>query len=438
MKNLIITFTFIFSSGISTAQKLDTQKLDSLFQILAQNDKFMGSISISHQQKTIYSNTIGFSDVEKDIKATPHTKYRIGSATKMFTATLIFKAIEENKLTINQSIKQFFPGIENADKISIKNLLNHSSGIYDFTHDEGYFNWSTKPQSESTMLSRILKGKSQFRPGSKNKYSNSNYFLLTLILEDVYGEPYDRLLEDEIIKPLNLKNTYYGRKTNTSKNESLSYKYLGKWKKVAETDMSVPRGAGAIVSNPTDLNIFLVQLFLGKIISKESLELMKTIENGYGLGLFNYTYGNRWSYGHTGRIDGFQSWIQYFPEENLAISLVSNGVNYSENKIIHNILDDYFNNQFEMPSFNNMKLSSKDLDKYLGTYSSKEIPPKIKISKEDSTLIAQATGQSAFPLEPNSKDTFIFEKAGVELEFFPKKEEMIMKQGGNEFLFSKE
>ena len=165
---------------------------------------------------------------------------------------------------------------------------------------------------------------------------------------------------------------------------------------------------------------------------------MKNIENGYGLGLFRSSFNDKWRFGHTGGIDGFHSVTTFLPEENLAISITSNGLNYKNNDILLAVLSAFHGQKFDLPNFNKVELTVKDLEKFIGTYSSNEIPPKIMISKEGLTLLAQATGQSAFPLEPISNDTFVFEKAGVELEFKSNTEEMILKQGGKEFLFSKE
>lgn len=117
---------------------LNKSKLDSLFDVLDKNDKFMGSIALSQNGKIIYTNAIGFDDIETQKKSTINTKYRIGSISKMFTASLIFKAIEENKLSIEQTIETFFPTIENSDSITISNLLNHRSGIHNFTNDDTY------------------------------------------------------------------------------------------------------------------------------------------------------------------------------------------------------------------------------------------------------------------------------------------------------------
>ncbi len=397
----------------------------------------MGSISISENQKVIYEKSIGFADVENKIKADSLTKYRIGSISKIFTATLVLKAIEEGKLEINQTIEKYFPKTKNANRITIKNLLNHSSGIHDFTRNDDYLKWNTKPQSKEDMIERIVISGNDFEPNSKSEYSNSNFVLLTFILEDIYETTFPKILKKQIVKPLNLKNTYYGGKIKNN-NEAHSYSYLGKWVKKEETDMSVPQGAGGIVSNPKDLNTFIEQLFLGNIISNKSLKLMKTIENGYGLGLLRFPYNDKISYGHTGGIDEFKSVTSYFPKDKLAISLSSNGTNYDINKILLAVLATFYNDSFDLPNFETITIISEDLDKYLGTYSSTEIPPKIIISKEGNNLIAQATGQPAFPLEAIDTDIFIFEQAGVKLEFNPDKNEMTLEQSGKKFLFKKE
>ena len=438
MKKLIITSFLLFISAISLAQNLNTEKLDSLFHILEQNDKFMGTLAVSQNGNIIYKKTIGFVNIEDSIKANSSTKYRIGSISKIFTSTLILKAVEENKLKLDQSLKDFYPHVANSEMITIKSLLNHSSGIHDFTRNEDYSNWYMTKQSKDNMVKRISGYKSDFTPNSEHEYSNSNFVLLTYILEDVYKKTFSELLKEKITDPYNLEDTYYGGKIGSKDNEAYSYSYLGRWNKETETDMSIPKGAGAIVSTPKDLNIFITTLFSENIISKNSLSKMKNIENGYGLGLLQFPYNDKWSYGHTGGIDGFEAVTSYFPGEKLAISLTSNGSNYNKNDILLAVLGSFYGKGFNLPKFSTVELTANDLEKFLGTYSSEQIPPKIMISKEGSTLLAQATGQSSFPLEPISKDTFIFEKAGVEIEFKTRTEEMIMKQGGQEFLFSKD
>jgi CubicO group peptidase (beta-lactamase class C family) len=435
MKNTITSLMFILWAAIGFSQSFNTQKLDSLFNLLDKNNKFMGSVAVSQNQKAIYQNSIGFASIDQNIKANNLTNYRVGSVSKMFTATLVLKAVEEQKLKLNQTIEHYFPDIKNSEKITIKNLLNHSSGVHDFTSEKDYLQWNTKNLSKKDLIDRISNGDSEFAPNEKSKYSNSNYVLLTFILENVYGRPFSELLKEKITKPLHLKNTYYGSTININNNESVSYSYLGKWKLEPETNLSIPQGAGGIVSNPTDLNLFTENLFLGNIVSKQSLETMKTIEKKYGFGMFKFSYLDELNFGHTGGIDGFRSFTIYFPKDKLAISMTSNALNYSQKEILIAISNTFHHKTIELPTFSEIKVTSEDLDKYLGIYSSEEIPPKITITKEGNTLIAQVTGQSAFPLESTSENVFTFNQAGVKIEFNPSEKTMILYQGGGEFNF---
>ena len=438
MKKLLLIFLITLFTATSFAQKFDKEKLDLYFQTLENNNKFMGSVALSENGKTIYTKTIGFSDVESKTKPNETTKYRIGSISKSFTSALVFKAVEENKLSLNTKISKYFPNIKNADKITVSNLLNHRSGIHSFTDNENYLSWNTQKKSEEELLKIIEDGGSDFEPDTKADYSNSNYVLLSFILEEIYKKPYSEILQEKIIKPISLKNTYAGGKINLKNNEAHSYTFENHWIKETETDLSIPLGAGAIVSTPSDLLQFTNALFNGKIISEKNLKLMETIKDDYGSGLFQMPFGTKKAFGHTGGIDGFSSNYGYFPEEKVAFALTSNGSNYTNNNIAIAVLNAVFNQPYEIPTFKTLDLSSADLDQYLGIYSSKDILLKIAVTKNDTTLMAQATGQSAFPLDASDKNIFKFDQAGIILEFMPANKTMILKQGGKNYTFIKD
>jgi CubicO group peptidase (beta-lactamase class C family) len=432
------SFLFVLFSGTSFAQEQKFLALDSLFQILDENNRFMGSLSISENGKVTYSKTIGKADLASGKSSDKLTKYRIGSISKMFTACLIFQAIEENKLSLTQNINRFFPKITSAKEISIGNLLNHRSGIHNFTNDTSYFNYYTASKSQKEMLEIIQASGSDFKSNSKAEYSNSNYILLSFILEKIYNKSYEELLDIKIIQPQALKNTYFGKKLELAKNECASYRFSGKWELEKETNSSVSLGAGGIVSTTEDLLFFISNLFAGKIINTASLEQMTKLEDGYGMGIFPVPFYDKNGFGHTGGIDGFSSFLYIFPEEKISIALTSNGSRFNNNDIAIAALSDCFDKPFTLPSFYAVELTSADLDKYLGSYANPEIPIKISITKDFLSLIAQATGQPSFTLELIGKDSFEFSPAGVEIQFIPQKNLLILKQGGGEFSFKRE
>jgi hypothetical protein len=162
---------------------------------------------------------------------------------------------------------------------------------------------------------------------------------------------------------------------------------------------------------------------------------MKTMTDGYGMGMFQFPFYTKLAYGHNGGIDGFASTLEYFPEDNLAVAYCTNGQVYPMNNILIGVLSIYFNKPYSIPTFS---LKTEDLDKYLGIYSSTQIPLKITITKKGATLFAQATGQAPFPIDPTEKDKFKFDPAGIIMEFNPDKSEMTLKQGPENVSFTKE
>lgn len=440
MKTTILATVLLLTLGqIGFAQtNFDKTKLDNYFNALEENNKFMGSVAVSKDGQIIYTKAIGFADVEKNSKATKNSKYRIGSISKSFTAVLILKATEEKKLALTQTIDKWFPTIKNANKISVKHLLSHRSGIHNFTDDNEYLTWNTQPKTEKQMLEIIVKGGNDFEPDSKAEYSNSNFVLLTYILEKTFSKSYSDLLQEYIVKPLGLTNTYVFGKINTNNNECKSYNFAGTWQAVKETDYTIPLGAGAIISTPSDLTKFADALFGAKLLKPESLEIMKSVKDGYGNGLFQIPFYKTIGYGHTGGIDGFSSVYSHFPDDKISYALISNGTKLNMNDISIAVLSAIYNKPYDIPVFTTYNLTSEDFDKYLGVYASAEIPLKITITKDGNALIAQGTGQPAFSLEATEKDKFKFDQAGAKFEFNPIDKTMILFQGGGQIKFTKE
>ncbi|MDY6801391.1 MAG: serine hydrolase domain-containing protein [Bacteroidota bacterium] len=434
------TLTLALFVSLSTlAQDFNQTKMDSLFSIIENNDKGMGSISIVKEGKEVYQNTIGFLNIEEEIPINKDTKFRIGSISKTFTATIIMKLVEQNKLSLDTKLAKFFPEITNADKITIEHLLKHQSGIYNFTSASDYLSWMEQPITKEELVKKIAANGSVFEPGEKTEYSNANYVLLSFIAEDVAGKNFSKILEEFITQPCELKHTYFGSNINTKNNEALSYHMLNKWELATETDMSVPVGAGSIVSTPNDLNIFLNCLFNYKIVTKESLNKMMDIQNGMGMGLFQVPFYERKAFGHTGGIDGFQSNAFYFPDDKVSVAYLSNGVVMPMNDILIGVLSIYFGKEYKLPEFKEaIKLTSKELDKYLGVYSSPDFPLKLTITKKDNILMGKGTGQPSFPLEAYDEHKFKFDQASLKIEFFPNNNKLTLKQGGGVFELTKE
>ena len=216
MKTLSLIFLLFTLSLNAFSQTFDKAKLDQFFDALSANDKGMGSLAISKDGKVIYSRAVGISHIGDKgyVPADTKTKYRIGSITKMFTATLVFQLVEEGKLKLDDTLNKFFPEIPNAKKITVAQMLNHHSGIHNITDDAAnYLSYSRRPQTREQMLAIIAKTTPDFEPGAKAAYSNSNYILLGYIVEKLTGKSYKDALNERIAAKINLADTYYGGKT---------------------------------------------------------------------------------------------------------------------------------------------------------------------------------------------------------------------------------
>ena len=452
-KILLGTILTLSLFTIASAQPLDIPiaigtKLNQFFDRLAEKNKAMGSLVIVKDDKLLYSRAIGYSQISGTEKKplTTANRFRIGSITKMFTATMILQLAEEETLKLTDTLSKFLPQVPNANKITILQILSHRSGIPNVSREQNaQRNVKTIPMSKEEHLALIVKATPDFEPDTKSLYSNSGYFLLGLIIEKLTGKSYETVLQDKIAKNIGLRDTYMATgPIDVNKNESLTYLIIpgGDWKQVPETHPSLLFGAGAIVSTPNDLAKFIQALFDGKIVSKESLDRMKTMRDGEGLGMVTFEFAGKTFYGHTGGADNYGAWLAYLPEEKLAVAYTTNAKVYPVKDIVGGVLDIYYDKPFQVPSFESIAISPEILDKLVGVYSLPGAPGKFIITRDGSTLYAQPPGtQAPIPLEATAQDKFKIDNgtpAGIVIEFDVTKNQMTIKRDGRERVFTKE
>ncbi len=439
MKNIFSFLCFLFIGNLHS-QQFNTAKLDSFLNLLEKENQAMGSVAISQNGKIIYQKGIGFGDNPSNSspQINENSRFRVGSVSKMFTAVLIFQLIEAKKLSLDTKLSKFFKTIPNSKKITIAHLLQHRSGIFNFTNDEKYLEMAYKPISEEDLVKHIAAYPADFQPDTKADYSNSNYVLLGLIVEKLYKKPFAEVLKTQICDKIGLKNTYIGSKIDVTKNEVHSFARVENWEKSPETDMSVPRGAGAVVATPADLLIFIDALFAEKLVNKAHLEKMKTLKDGYGMAMFQTPFYDKKGWGHTGGLDEFSSVLSYFEQEKIAVAYCSNGASYGFNDVLIGILSICFDKKYELPSFKEVEISEEELKSCEGLYSSKNFPLKISLTRRGKKLFAQATGQGEFPLTAAGDNVFKFDAANIVIKMKDDKSGFNFKQNGQTFDFEKE
>ncbi len=318
-------FFFALAGSLSIAQ--DTGRMDDAVRSFIPNH-FMGTVLVARGDKVLFSKGYGFANLEWDIPNTPDTKFRIGSISKQFTAVLILKLEEQGKLSVNDPLKKYIPDQPAAwDKITLFNLLTHTSGLPDYTGLPDYPKLQTLPTTPGEIMARFRDKPLEFQPGEKMKYCNSGYVVLTYVIEKVTGGSYEKFLQDQILTPVGLKDTGYDSAAHVIRHRAIGY-LLNSNNEIETShfvDMTVPQGAGALYSTTEDLLKWELALFGGKILQPASLVKMTTpFLRNYGFGLFIRDDHGRKMIEHSGGIDGFNTDLAYYPDEKLTIVVFRN------------------------------------------------------------------------------------------------------------------
>jgi D-alanyl-D-alanine carboxypeptidase len=289
-----------------------------------------------------WSGASGTTDLARQNLMQRDDVIRIGSTTKTFTAVLVLKLVEEGRLSLDDSISKWFPSVPNAEVITIRQLLNHSSGISEII-PKGLMK-SIIPSTywkRDELVKLITQDPLLFTPGTQFSYSNSNYILLGFIIEDVTGKTVLQLLHEQILKPLNLKHTYFIPYEQTPARLVTGFdRDLAKIPGMLEINpdntswATLAFTSGAIASTADDLGVFFENLFAGKLLAPSTMEEMKTFiyatnpgfteQTGSGLGLMRLEVAGQELIGHVGQFMGSTSIAMYAPEKGDTIVVTSN------------------------------------------------------------------------------------------------------------------
>lgn len=293
---------------------------------------FQGTVLVAEKDKIIYAKGFGSSD-EKHKKSPENsvdTVYEIGSITKQMTAAAIMQQVEKGKLSLDDTIDRFFPDYKYAPQITVRMLLNMRSGLLDHINGpEEFFGarqakniakkeMAGKPVDRDLVLKALYKAELLTKPDTTYFYSNTNYYLLALILEQVSGLTYDHYMQKNIFEKAEMKTA----NVEFQKTDSAGY-YRGNY-------YSIPRnmalGCGDVNAGVMDLLAWNRAYAGGKIISKKSFKEVTDSES-YGFGV----YCSENSILHSGSTYCFNSYNEYFPAEKISIIVLSNKPQFEMN-----------------------------------------------------------------------------------------------------------
>ena len=366
-----------------------SERAVALIEFYAKSDLFTGSVLVAKEGKVLLRRSFGLANREWNVPNTPETKFRIGSITKQFTATAILQLAEAGKLSVDDPISRYYPSApETWQRVTIKHLLTHTSGIPSYTSLPTFFsNMSKEDRTPEQIIALTLNLPLKFEPGSKFEYDNSGYVLLGHVIERASGPGYAAYLEDHIFRPLGMRNSGFDDSLAILANRASGYDLstAGEWKNAPYIAMSLPYAAGSLYSTVDDLLLWDQALAAQKILRPASAETMFTnYGHGYGYGWEISTLQGRKSQAHQGGINGFQTSIRRFPDEKLTIIVLANTTSSPSGKIARELAGLYFGT-FALPA--EQPSDPRVLDKYVGRYQLRP-GPLVTVSREGSRLFA--------------------------------------------------
>ncbi len=324
------------------AQSALEQRIDDLIEPLVAGHTFSGSILVAREGRVLLANGYGLADREGGVPNTPATKFRIGSLTKAFTAAAVLLLQEEGKLDDDDPLARFIPDYPEGDRITLRHLLSHTSGIPNFTALPEYAEYSIHPATLPGTIALFRDLPLEFEPGSRFRYSNSNYIVLSYVIEQVTGSTYEEFLRQRIFEPLGMNDTGYDHNDPALPGMARGYDFdaeAGKLREASYIDMTVPGGAGGLYSTVRDLLIWHQALSDDRLLTPASRALIFTpVRSGYGYGWGIQTaFADRLTISHQGGINGFLSAIWRFPDEDLVIVALSNSISEETSRLLGRI-----------------------------------------------------------------------------------------------------
>jgi CubicO group peptidase (beta-lactamase class C family) len=413
--------------------------MEQVVQSYVSGKQFMGSVLVARDRTILLDKGYGFANLEWNIPDSPTTKFRLGSITKQFTSASILLLEERGKLKVDDPVKKYMPDAPAAwDKVTIYNLLTHTSGIPSFTGFPDYASTEAIPTTPEKLVARFRDKPLEFQPGEKWNYSNSGYVLLGYLIEKISGQPYDKFVQENIFNPLRMKDSGYDSNSAVILRRASGYSPGPSGPvNAGYIDMSIPLSAGGLYSTTEDLLRWEQGLFGGKLLSTASLQKMITpFKNDYACGLAVRIVNGRKLIEHGGGIEGFNTQLSYYPEDKLTVIVLGNlngsgpsGMAPKMAALAHGEKVVLAEERKEVT------VPAKILADYVGSY---ELAPGFifVVTLEGDQRITQITGQPKVPIFAESETMFFPKVVDAEIEFFKNEKgqvtHLVLHQGGRD------
>lgn len=372
------------------------------------------SVAVLRGGDTLAMAGWGRADLEHDVRATAETVYRIGSVTKQFTAAAILRQVEAGRLSLGDTLRAYVPAFDpGGPPVTVRQLLTHTSGIASYTSLREFWEKARTKLGHGELLDLVEDEPMLFEPGRGHAYSNTGYYLLGMILEEVTRQPYGTHLRDSLLAPLGLDRTRSCARRPIVPGRAEGYRTTDDGSLVDDDPLSMENAfsAGGLCSTVGDLVAWTRALHAGRVVSGTSLEAMTSPvelpdgpDTGYGFGLVVTEVEGHRRLGHGGSINGFASHLAHYPDDDLTVAVLVNTRDAPAEQVGERIARKALG--LPQPEVLDLPLTGAEARRYTGEYMVVDQALPVQITLEDGRLVAQPAGQPAFELMHQGRHRF--------------------------------
>jgi CubicO group peptidase (beta-lactamase class C family) len=341
LATVILSALFTATSAAQSINAIDPalrERIDRIArQVLEQTGVPSASVAVVQHGKLVYTHAYGSARLATDktpaIPATPEMRYSIGSISKQFTATAILLLQEEGKLSLDDTIGKYLPGLTRGDEVTIRQILSHTSGYQDYWPEDYVMTTMLPPETAQQIIDTWGKKPLDFEPGTQWQYSNTNFVIAGAIVEKVTGAPYFDFLTHRIFRPLGMTSVWNSDQAKLTQVDATPYyrHAVGPLRVAPKEGLGWMFAAGELAMTAHDLALWDESLLAQSVLKPESYKQMFTevmLKNGqgthYGLGVEVRDYNGHRSIEHSGEVSGFVSNNEVLIDDGAAVAVLTN------------------------------------------------------------------------------------------------------------------
>jgi D-alanyl-D-alanine carboxypeptidase len=405
----------VFSLTLNTALRADSpvaQRIDAYLQPYLTMQDFSGCVLVAKHGEVLIRKCYGGANYELKVANTPNSKFHIASVTKSFTAAAIVILQKQGKLQLTDKLSHYIPDFPEGDKITIAELLEHSSGIPSYYAVPEYEDLKLKPVHFDDLIAIMRKKPLDFEPGTKGSYSDTGYAFLAYIIEKVSGKPYGQFIADEIFSPLGMKGSGTFSDTALIPDRATGYQpWTGKENlRIAPFyDKTIISGSGSLYSTVDDLYTWY------KAVRDKRLFDIKTLEYPYGWG--EREFEGKKFIEQSGRDPGYVARIAAFLDDDVAVIVLSNAEVGADDPIAKGLEAIAFGGNPAPPVPRaTIRVAAESLKQYEGRY---EVSPSLVMDVKvmGDHLFLRGSGGDYLPLDATAPDTFFYKQLYASMVF---------------------